>query len=109
MVAEACDRAAVMYAGSIVEEGDVLQLFDGPLHPYTIALMGSIPRLCSGAEMLRSIPGSVPGPSERIGGCRFHPRCSRSFDRCRSERPMLNEVGPGHKVACHLFGGEKNG
>jgi oligopeptide/dipeptide ABC transporter ATP-binding protein len=104
VVAELCDRAAVMYAGNIVEVAEVTELFANPLHPYTKGLLESIPRPDSRAE-LKSIAGSVPDLIFPPTGCRFHPRCPFAFDRCPKVDPPLVEVSPGHKVACLLYGG----
>ena len=104
VVAELCDRAAVMYAGNIVEVADVEELFANPLHPYTKGLLEAIPRPDSRAE-LKSIAGSVPDLIFPPTGCRFHPRCPFAFERCPKVDPPLIEVSPGHKVACLLYGG----
>ena len=102
VIAEMCDRVAVMYAGTVCEVADVYELFKNPMHPYTKALIESIPR--PGAE-LKSIPGMVPNLIEPPPGCRFHPRCPHAKRICKEKRPSLKEVKPGHFVACHLYGG----
>ncbi len=104
VVAELCDRAAVMYAGNIVEVAEVTELFANPLHPYTKGLLEAIPRPDARAE-LKSISGSVPDLIFPPTGCRFHPRCPFAFERCPKVDPPLVEVSPGHKVACLLYGG----
>ena len=104
VVAELCDRAAVMYAGNIVEVAEVTELFANPLHPYTKGLLEAIPRPDAKAE-LKSISGSVPDLIFPPTGCRFHPRCPFAFERCPKVDPPLVEVSPGHKVACLLYGG----
>ncbi len=104
VVAELCDRAAVMYAGNIVEVAEVTELFANPLHPYTKGLLEAIPRPDARAE-LKSITGSVPDLIFPPTGCRFHPRCPFAFERCPTVDPPLVEVSPGHKVACLLYGG----
>jgi len=104
VVAELCDRAAVMYAGNIVEVAEVTELFANPLHPYTKGLLEAIPRPDARAE-LKSITGSVPDLIFPPTGCRFHPRCPFAFERCPKVDPPLVEVSPGHKVACLLYGG----
>ena len=104
VVAELCDRAAVMYAGNIVEVAEVTELFANPLHPYTKGLLEAIPRPDAKAE-LKSIAGSVPDLIFPPTGCRFHPRCPFAFERCPKVDPPLVEVSPGHKVACLLYGG----
>ncbi|MDG6915998.1 MAG: ABC transporter ATP-binding protein [Nitrososphaerota archaeon] len=109
VVAELCDRVAVMYAGNIVEVADVAELFKNPMHPYTIGLLGSVPRVdiqSSPGEVL--IQGSVPDLINPPTGCRFHPRCPKAFDRCPQVKPQLLEVSPGHKVSCLLFEGMRS-
>jgi oligopeptide/dipeptide ABC transporter ATP-binding protein len=99
IVARMCDRVAVMYAGRIVEQGPVRELFKAPRHPYTQALLGSIPRLGS-KEPLYAIPGQPPDLSQPPDGCAFHPRCPRAFEQCRLEAPP--EVGTQHLIRCWL-------
>jgi peptide/nickel transport system ATP-binding protein len=103
VVAEVCDRVAVMYAGDIVEVADVEELFRNPLHPYTRGLLASIPRADAFVEQT-SIGGSVPNLIYPPSGCRFHPRCPKVFARCAQAKPNLVEVSPGHLVACFLYG-----
>jgi peptide/nickel transport system ATP-binding protein len=100
VVAESCDRVVVMYAGRKVEEAGVLQLFDRPLHPYTRALMLSMPAMNTSTRRLAEIPGMVPAPHELGRGCAFAARCSYAQARCRSETPALADQGDGHVVAC---------
>ena len=104
VVAELCDRVAVMYAGNIVELADVKELFANPLHPYTQGLMRAIPMINRRVERLETIPGSVPDLIYPPSGCRFHPRCPFAFEKCKLEKPELVHVGKGHTVACHLYG-----
>jgi peptide/nickel transport system ATP-binding protein len=104
VVAEVCDRVAVMYAGNIVEVAEVGELFKNPLHPYTQGLLASVPRVDSSASEYPSIKGSVPNLIFPPTGCRFHPRCSKAFDKCPQVKPPLIEVKPGHFVACLLYG-----
>jgi peptide/nickel transport system ATP-binding protein len=104
VVAEVCDRVAVMYAGNVVEVADVTELFRNPLHPYTQGLLASVPRVDVLTEQ-KSIQGSVPDLMFPPSGCRFHPRCPRAFEKCPAAKPTLIEVSPGHHVACFLFGG----
>ncbi len=104
VVAELCDRVAVMYAGSIVEEAPVEEIFAEPKHPYTKGLWGAIPLLSGEKETLTVIPGSVPDLSEPPSGCTFHPRCAFRFTPCDRVRPPLFEVAPRHCVACYLYG-----
>jgi peptide/nickel transport system ATP-binding protein len=103
VVAELCDRVAVMYAGNIVELADVEELFANPLHPYTEGLMRAIPMIGRPLERLETIPGSVPDLIYPPSGCRFHPRCPMVFDRCKVEKPELIDAGRSHTVACHLY------
>jgi oligopeptide/dipeptide ABC transporter ATP-binding protein len=106
LVAELCDRVIVMYAGHIVESGDVFTIFADPRHPYTIGLMESLPRVTGlGEEMLRPIPGAPPSLINLPPGCPFHPRCflSQGRLRCREELPPLRPVdGSEHEAACHF-------
>jgi oligopeptide/dipeptide ABC transporter ATP-binding protein len=100
VIAEMADHVAVMYAGRIVEQAPVEQLFDAPQHPYTIGLLGSIPRLDRTRDRLSAIEGSVPDPLDPPPGCRFSPRCPFADAQCRSAQPDLREVLPAHAVAC---------
>ena len=106
IVAELCDRVIVMYAGKIVEHGDVHTIFQSPRHPYTIGLMDSLPKLTEDEEWLRPIPGQPPSLINRPAGCAFHPRCFLSQGRlkCREEVPPLRSVDAGdeHRAACHF-------
>jgi len=106
VVAETCQRVIVMYAGRVVEEADIYELFDRPLHPYTRGLMASIPRLKKeGARRLSEIPGIVPNLREPILGCAFAPRCPVATERCRHEAPTLESKGADHRVACFVAEG----
>ena len=101
VVAELAHRVIVMYAGRIVEEAPVDLLFADPQHPYTLGLLGSIPRLGSdGDERLTAIEGVVPNPYALPPGCRFSPRCPLADARCQAEQPSLREITPGHRAAC---------
>jgi oligopeptide/dipeptide ABC transporter ATP-binding protein len=108
VVAELCDRVAVMYAGNIVELSGVKELFANPLHPYTQGLMRAIPMLDRKVERLETIPGSVPDLIYPPTGCRFHPRCPFAFEKCKLVKPELLHVEKGHTVACHLYGEGKS-
>jgi oligopeptide/dipeptide ABC transporter ATP-binding protein len=100
VIARMADRVAVMYAGYIVENGPVGEIFDNPQHPYTRALMGSIPRLRSWPERLTTIEGAPPSLTEEIPGCPYQPRCISRIERCETENPPLLELLPGHTCAC---------
>lgn len=100
VIAEMCDRVAVMYAGSICEIADVIEIFKNPLHPYTKALIESIPR--PGREF-KSIIGMVPNLIDPPSGCRFHPRCPNAKEICSKERPEMIEVKKDHFISCHLY------
>lgn len=100
VIAELADAVLVMYAGKIVESADVRALFDDPQHPYTIGLLGSIPRLDADRERLATIEGVVPSPHNLPKGCRFAPRCPFADRRCHEEPPPLRDLAPGHAVAC---------
>jgi peptide/nickel transport system ATP-binding protein len=100
VVAEACDRVAVMHAGQLVEIADVHTLFKRPLHPYTQALVRSIPRIDREVAM-DPIPGAVPSLLAPAPGCRYADRCARVLEVCRRERPVLRATGASHEVACH--------
>jgi peptide/nickel transport system ATP-binding protein/oligopeptide transport system ATP-binding protein len=89
-----------MYAGHIVEQAPVKTLFADPQHPYTLGLLGSLPRLDAEQDRLTAIEGSVPEPLRMPQGCRFSPRCPLADSRCRAEMPPLRELAPGHRVAC---------
>ncbi len=102
LVAELAGRAAVMYAGRIVEVSPVAALFSGPLHPYTAGLLASVPRLGRRVETLAAIRGTVPGLGVRGPGCAFAPRCDYAEDACRRETPELAERGDNRFCACHF-------
>lgn len=101
VVAQMCSRVLVMYAGQIVEEGLVEEIYEHPLHPYTAGLIASVPKLGSGVQELPGIPGSVPDLSQMPTGCRFAPRCRYATQRCRQEKPPLTILG-GHR-SCRCF------
>ena len=100
IVARMCDRVAVMYAGRIVESGPTRALFRAPRHPYTEALMASVPRMEASVERLPSIEGQPPSLHDLPIGCRFAPRCRYADDRCRHEYPPTLPVGAAHEAAC---------
>lgn len=100
LAAELADRVATVYAGEIIEIGDVRTIFRRPYHPYTIGLIQAVPTLHGDKANLASIPGSPPDLIQLPSGCKFHPRCPRADERCRSDEPKLSEVEAGHEVAC---------
>lgn len=103
VVEHIADRVAVMYVGHLVEMADAEELFSGPLHPYTEALVSAIP-MADPHTVMEAIPlsGTIPDPANPPSGCLFHPRCSYASERCRIEAPQLREYEPGHFVACHF-------
>ncbi len=103
IIAENADRVVVMYAGKVVEYSDVKTLFNDPKHPYTWGLLHAIPRLDIEQTRLYNIPGVVPNPLNFPSGCRFHPRCEFSEDKCHNEEPGLIEVIPNHYVRCFFW------
>ncbi|MDO4267552.1 MAG: ABC transporter ATP-binding protein [Eubacteriales bacterium] len=100
VVAQVCDRVAVMYFGKIVETASVKELFERPLHPYTRGLMGCIPKLDRDEALLNTIPGMVPAVTEQPKGCSFAPRCPQCMDRCLREEPELTKITAGHGCRC---------
>jgi oligopeptide/dipeptide ABC transporter ATP-binding protein len=102
IVARMCDSVAVMYAGRVIEQGPVRQIFNAPTHPYTRALIESIPRLGEGPERLTAIDGQPPDLSTLPRGCSFQARCPRVMDRCREEAPPPFQIGPSHSARCWL-------
>ena len=100
VVAEMADEVAVMYAGRVVERAAASALFEDPQHPYTLGLLGSIPRLDEERDRLLAIQGAVPPPFALPQGCRFHPRCPFAIEACRAAPPPLREVAPAHLAAC---------
>jgi oligopeptide/dipeptide ABC transporter ATP-binding protein len=104
VVGEIADKIVVMYAGKIVESAHTLSVLRNPQHPYTIGLLGSIPKLDEDREKLQVIEGTVPHPYNTPRGCRFHPRCFSAEEICRREEPTLQEVEPGHWTSCWRVG-----
>jgi peptide/nickel transport system ATP-binding protein len=100
VVAETCDRVCVMYAGNVCEIADVKDLFNNPKHPYTTALLSSVPKR-SQTGALETIEGSVPNLVTPPSGCRFHPRCKLAMEKCSKEIPETRDTGGGHLVACY--------
>ena len=102
IVATMCDRVAVMYAGKIVEQGDVRQIFNNPSHPYTEALINAVPKIEGKADRLYSIPGQPPALWDLPSGCSFAPRCPHVHQRCEVEYPPTFDIGDGQTSACWL-------
>lgn len=100
VVAQTCDKVAVIYAGEIVEWGDKEAIFDHPTHPYTLGLFGSLPSINMDAERLNPIMGLPPDPTDLPKGCKFHPRCPYATEKCRQEEPMLVEFSDRHSCRC---------
>jgi oligopeptide/dipeptide ABC transporter ATP-binding protein len=105
VVADTAARVAVMYAGRVVEEASVMDLFTHPKHPYTQGLLNSIPRIekAERRPRLQAIPGMVPDLLDLPSGCKFQARCDKVFDACRGEEPALKQVGPDHQARCYLY------
>jgi peptide/nickel transport system ATP-binding protein len=101
VLAETCDRIAIMYAGRIVETGSVSDVFDTPQHPYTKRLLDSLPVIGGTRGLAVPIPGGPPDPGDMPEGCRFRPRCPYAAERCLADPPLL-QVAPGHASACHF-------
>lgn len=108
VIAETADKVVVMYAGKVVEEAGVKELFREPAHPYTVGLLGSIPKLNEDTRRLQSIDGVVPSPFSMPKGCRFSPRCRCAMDICRQQEPGFADIADGHRVSCwqYTVGGE---
>ena len=104
VVAHMVDRVIVMYAGQVVETGLTTTIFDEPCHPYTIGLLGSIPKLHERRDQLKAIPGTVPNMLRIPAGCRFHNRCERATEICDSRPPDVIEIDANHRVRCWLYG-----
>jgi len=104
IVAEVCERIAIMYAGKVVEYGDIDAIFKEPLHPYTQGLLGAFPGITEQRKKLISIPGQPPDLLNPPKGCRFNPRCPYAMDVCKEKDPQLEKVGSGdHYVSCFLY------
>ena len=103
VIAEIAERVVVMYAGKAVEDGPVGEIFHHPRHPYTVGLLESVPRMEKEKRRLHVINGMVPGIAAMPAGCRFHPRCGRAMDVCRTNEPDPLQVSPGHWASCWLL------
>lgn len=108
VIAEMAEYVVVMYAGKVIEEASVIELFQNPMHPYTVGLMKSKPSLNEDVDRLYSIPGQVPNPINMPEECYFCARCPKAIDICRKQQPPIKEIRPGHKVACFLYEGQNN-
>jgi oligopeptide/dipeptide ABC transporter ATP-binding protein len=106
IVAEMADRVAVMYAGRLAEVAPAISIFENAKHPYTQALLESIPNILTSDKILKTIPGSPPDLTDPPSGCPFHPRCRYVFEKCRKEVPMLLETGNESAAACFLLEGK---
>ena len=105
VVAETCDKVAVMYAGEIIEHATLEQLFDNPKHPYTVGLFGSIPNLEEEVDRLKPIKGLMPDPTDLPSACKFHPRCPHAQPICSEQVPAVTDVGDNHEVRCLIYEG----
>ena len=103
IVAEICDRVAVMYAGRIIESGNLEDIFENTCHPYTQGLFDSIPDISRPQSRLKPIPGLMPNPANLPTGCPFHPRCKYATEKCSQVQPVAKELNPGHFVECWLY------
>jgi len=109
VVAKVADRVYVMYAGIIVEQGAKRDIFEEPRHPYTQALLASIPHRSKRGKRLHSIAGSVPNPAYKPAGCPFHPRCPHAISKCRDQFPQMCDYGKGHLARCPVVYEKENG
>ena len=100
IVADICDKVAIMYAGRVVEYADKISLYSNPLHPYTKGLFKSVPEIDNDVDELPVIPGLMPDPMNLPSGCAFHPRCNMACEDCKKFKPEMQELEPGHFVAC---------
>lgn len=100
IISELCQRVAVMYAGKIIEEGTVQEVFAHPAHPYTVGLLNALPKLTGPRERLTAIPGRVADPQNLPTGCSFHPRCANCTKNCQKEAPAMTAWNSEHSVAC---------
>ncbi len=109
IITETCEKAAIMYAGKIVEQGDIVTIFKEPLHPYTKGLIGAFPSIKAAKRRMTSIHGFPPDLLKPPTGCRFHPRCPHAMDICKKEDPRSLKLAGDHYVACHLVEIDKTG
>ena len=108
VIAEICDRCAVMYAGEIVEEGTTYQVIDTPRHPYTVGLLNSLPTIDKDVDRLIPIEGAMSDPLDLPGYCSFYDRCPDRCEKCKTANPVLKEIEPGHFVKCFVKGESAN-
>ncbi|UXH46296.1 ABC transporter ATP-binding protein [Rossellomorea vietnamensis] len=108
VVAELCDKVAVMYAGQVVEYSSTEALFSHPKHPYTNGLLSSLPKLYEDQDELQTMPGSVPSPYDMPKGCRFSPRCPLATAQCHEEEPQLHSLKDGSQIRCFLYNAEQD-
>ena len=104
VVAQNCDHVAIVYAGEVVEYGEVHQIYKEPAHPYTVGLLGSVPKLTEHTKRLQPIDGLMPDPTALPKGCYFCPRCQYATEECRTYHPEMQETAPGHTVRCFRCG-----
>lgn len=102
IISETCDKLAIMYAGKLVELGDVITMFKKPMHPYTQGLIAAFPGIYAPKQEMKALPGSPPNLLNPPSGCRFSPRCPQAMSICKEKTPQLKEVSKGHFVACYL-------
>ena len=102
IISEVCDKLAIMYAGKLVEVGDVVSMFKNPSHPYTQGLIAAFPGIYAPKQEMKALPGSPPNLLNPPKGCRFAPRCPSAMDICKKKTPQLEEASKNHFVACHL-------
>lgn len=107
VVAEICDKVAIMYAGEIVEYGSLEDIYNHTCHPYTIGLFESLPNLSTKVHRLKPIKGMMPDPANLPSGCPFHPRCPQKCEKCEQCAPSYHKVSEGHYVRCHRFSSEE--
>ncbi len=107
IIAEMADYVVVMYAGRVIEQGTVSEIFHNPLHPYTVGLQKSKPTMDSDSDTLFNIPGNVPNPVNMPNHCYFKERCDKCIGQCSGDYPCMRQVSPTHYVACHLYGEEE--
>jgi peptide/nickel transport system ATP-binding protein len=98
------DRVMIMYLGRVVETAPTEEIFEHANHPYTQALLAEVPRITSGKRRFTAVKGEIPSPLNPPSGCHFHPRCPHAMPRCTTDAPILRDIAPGHRSACHLNG-----